>query len=115
MALTAASSLLLAAQGDMQMGYWEFYVFLTAMFCTIFAQLHFLVRSRVPGVAQMPVHAEPTHQPVTLIWPRCVQALALSMFDALYVVPVFQCFFIGVSTLGGATYFQEFNNFSVSR
>jgi hypothetical protein len=66
----------------MQMGYWEFYVFLVAMFCTIFAQLHFL-------------------------------ALALSMFDALYVVPVFQCFFIGVSTLGGATYFQEFNKFSV--
>ena len=29
-------------------------------------------------------------------------ALGLRFFDALYVVPVFQCFFISVSTLGGA-------------
>jgi len=38
-------------------------------------------------------------------------AIALSFFDALYVVPVFQCFFITVSTLGGAAYFYEFSRF----
>jgi len=40
-------------------------------------------------------------------------AVALKNFDALYVVPVFQCFFIIVSTLGGAVFFQEFASFSV--
>lgn len=38
-------------------------------------------------------------------------ALGLSFFDALYVVPVFQCFFVSVSTLGGAAYFSEFSSF----
>ena len=38
-------------------------------------------------------------------------AISLSFFDALYVVPVFQCFFISFSTLGGACFFAEFNNF----
>jgi hypothetical protein len=40
-------------------------------------------------------------------------ALGLSFFDALYVVPVFQCFFISVSTLGGAAYFGEFARFEL--
>ena len=39
-------------------------------------------------------------------------ALALAYFDALYCVPIFQCFFILISTVGGATFFQEFSNFS---
>ena len=39
-------------------------------------------------------------------------ALALAYFDALYCVPIFQCFFILFSTVGGATFFQEFSNFS---
>ena len=39
-------------------------------------------------------------------------AISLSFFDALYVVPVFQCFFISFSTLGGACFFAEFNNFN---
>lgn len=34
-------------------------------------------------------------------------ALGLRFFDALYVVPVFQCFFISVSTLGGAGQWKE--------
>eukprot|EP00808_Paulinella_micropora_P006620 g3986.t1 len=39
-------------------------------------------------------------------------AMALSQFDAMYCVPVFQCFHISFSTIGGACYFEEFNNFS---
>ena len=39
-------------------------------------------------------------------------AIALNFFDALYVVPVFQCFFISFSTLGGASFFSEFSNFN---
>ena len=42
-------------------------------------------------------------------------ALGLSFFDALYVVPVFQCFFISVSALGGAAYFSEFARFEVKQ
>ena len=42
-------------------------------------------------------------------------ALALSYFDALYCVPIFQCFFILISTVGGATFFQEFSNFSTEQ
>lgn len=38
-------------------------------------------------------------------------AVALSFFDALYVIPVFQCWFILISTLGGAAYFKEFSRF----
>ena len=39
-------------------------------------------------------------------------AKALQYFDAMYVVPVFTCFFISVSTIAGAAYFQEFATFS---
>lgn len=39
-------------------------------------------------------------------------ALGLKYFDALYVVPVFQVFFISCSTLGGAAYFSEFSRFT---
>jgi hypothetical protein len=42
-------------------------------------------------------------------------AVALNFFDALYVVPVFQCFFISVSTIGGASFFGEFSNFSATQ
>jgi len=42
-------------------------------------------------------------------------ALGLRFFDALYVVPVFQCFFILGSTLGGAAYFAEFSSFGVTQ
>lgn len=40
------------------------------------------------------------------------QAIALKFFDALYVVPVFQCFFVCVSTLGGVCFFKELDTFS---
>ena len=39
-------------------------------------------------------------------------AIALNFFDALYVVPVFQCFFISGSTIGGACFFGEFDDFN---
>lgn len=42
-------------------------------------------------------------------------ALGLAIFDALYVVPVFQCFFIVVSTIGGAAFFLEFNEFDITQ
>lgn len=37
-------------------------------------------------------------------------AHGLQLFDAVFVVPVFQCFFISISILGGGVYFQEFAN-----
>lgn len=40
-------------------------------------------------------------------------AVALKYFDALYCVPVFQCFFIIGGTVGGALYFREFETFGV--
>jgi hypothetical protein len=39
-------------------------------------------------------------------------ARALNSFDALYVVPVFQCFWVGSSVVGGAAYFQDFKEFT---
>jgi len=42
-------------------------------------------------------------------------AVALNFFDALYCVPVFQCFFISVSTIGGASFFGEFGRFSTTQ
>ena len=42
-------------------------------------------------------------------------AVALNFFDALYVVPVFQCFFISFSTLGGASFFNEFADFDATQ
>lgn len=40
-------------------------------------------------------------------------ASALNLFDAMYCVPVFQCFFISGSTLGGACFFNEFQHFGL--
>ncbi|TMW69437.1 hypothetical protein Poli38472_001593 [Pythium oligandrum] len=37
-------------------------------------------------------------------------AHGLQSFDAVFVVPVFQCFFISVSIFGGGVYFKEFAN-----
>jgi hypothetical protein len=34
----------------------------------------------------------------------------LEKFDAVYIIPVFQCFFIGVSVIGGGVYFREFDD-----
>lgn len=63
-------------------------------------------------------------KPLTYIFVLCMLAsiftqlhflaVALSFFDALYVVPVFQCFFIVVSTLAGAAYFKEFSRFKIA-
>ncbi|GLE03302.1 hypothetical protein PINS_up012192 [Pythium insidiosum] len=39
-------------------------------------------------------------------------AHGLQSFDAVFVVPVFQCFFISVSIFGGGVYFKEFSNMS---
>jgi len=36
-------------------------------------------------------------------------ARGLESFDAVYIVPVFQCFFISVAVVGGAVYFREFD------
>lgn len=38
-------------------------------------------------------------------------AKALKLFDAMYCVPVFQCFFISLSTIAGGCYFYEFSDF----
>ena len=38
-------------------------------------------------------------------------ATALEFFDALFVVPVFKCFYLMLSTVGGALYFREVQNF----
>jgi hypothetical protein len=40
-------------------------------------------------------------------------ASALKHFDALYVVPVFQCFFITGSAAGGAIFYHELKDFNV--
>ena len=40
-------------------------------------------------------------------------ASGLERFDALYIVPVFQCFFIMVSITGGGIFFSEFENLSL--
>ena len=37
-------------------------------------------------------------------------ARGLESFDAVYIVPVFQCFFISVAVIGGAVYFREFDD-----
>ncbi|CAK4607863.1 unnamed protein product [Aphanomyces euteiches] len=42
-------------------------------------------------------------------------SLGLKYFDALYIVPVFQCFFIMFSVISGAVYFEEFKNFSTTQ
>ncbi|ETV95552.1 hypothetical protein, variant [Aphanomyces invadans] len=42
-------------------------------------------------------------------------SLGLKYFDALYIVPVFQCFFITFSVIGGAVYFEEFKDFSTTQ
>ena len=39
-------------------------------------------------------------------------AHGLQFFDALYIIPVFQCFFITFSILGGAVYFNELSAFT---
>eukprot|EP00948_MAST-09A_sp_MAST-9A-sp1_P003059 g3059.t1 len=39
-------------------------------------------------------------------------ATGLKYFDALYIVPTFQCFFLASSVIGGAIFFQELANFS---
>ncbi|ETV81337.1 hypothetical protein H257_05884 [Aphanomyces astaci] len=42
-------------------------------------------------------------------------SLGLKYFDALYIVPVFQCFFITFSVIGGAVYFEEFKDFTMTQ
>ncbi|TYZ66737.1 hypothetical protein PybrP1_005649 [[Pythium] brassicae (nom. inval.)] len=39
-------------------------------------------------------------------------AFGLQFFDAVFIVPVFQCFFISVSIFGGGVYFKEFSKMS---
>ena len=38
-------------------------------------------------------------------------AHGLEFFDALFIVPVFQCFFIILSIMGGALYWEEMKSF----
>lgn len=42
-------------------------------------------------------------------------AHGLEFFDALFIVPVFQCFFIVLSIMGGALYWKEMDNFNASQ
>lgn len=42
-------------------------------------------------------------------------AEGLRRFDAVYVIPVFQCWFIVITILGGAVYFQEFSDFDATQ
>eukprot|EP00941_MAST-03F_sp_MAST-3F-sp1_P005292 g5292.t1 len=42
-------------------------------------------------------------------------ALGLQNFDAVYVVPLFQCFFISGSIISGAIYFKEFQRLSADQ
>ena len=42
-------------------------------------------------------------------------AMALKHFDAVYVVPVFQCFFISGSIIAGAVYYREFEEFTAAQ
>ena len=39
--------------------------------------------------------------------------IALQWFDAVYVIPVFQCLFITVTIIGGAVYFKELSHFGL--
>lgn len=78
------------------------YVILLCMLATIFLQTHWLATG-------MPAAAAPVARAVSLSRrPRS----GLQYFDALYIVPVFQCFFISVSVAGGGVYYGEFRNFS---
>lgn len=75
-----------------------------------------LLGSTFSGVNQM-------NEPVTYIYALLMlvfvitqlhyMATALNSFDAMYCVPVFQCFFISGSTLGGACFFNEFAAFGL--
>jgi magnesium transporter len=42
-------------------------------------------------------------------------ATALRFFDAMYVVPVFQCFFITLGAVAGGIYFNEFGRFDTQQ
>jgi len=42
-------------------------------------------------------------------------AKGLEKFDAVYIIPVFQCFFISGSILCGAVYFKEFEKFTLAQ
>lgn len=42
-------------------------------------------------------------------------AHGLEYFDALFIIPVFQCFFIINSILGGALYWEEMNDFNLTQ
>lgn len=52
----------------------------------------------------MPCHMAFSRQSVQIHW----LAHGLQSFDAVFIVPVFQCFFISVSIFGGGVYFKEF-------
>ncbi|KDO16746.1 hypothetical protein SPRG_17766 [Saprolegnia parasitica CBS 223.65] len=52
---------------------------------------------------------------VTITTQTHVLAMGLKHFDALYIVPVFTCFFITFSVLGGAVYFEEFKSYSLAQ
>lgn len=49
---------------------------------------------------------------ITIVIQTNYLAIALKYFDALYVVPVFQCFWISGSTIGGALFYQELKTFN---
>jgi len=50
---------------------------------------------------------------ITVVFQQKTLAMALKYFDIAFVMPVFQCFFILSSILGGAFYFKEFSSMSV--
>ena len=52
---------------------------------------------------------------VTILMQTHYLAHGLEFFDALFIVPVFQCFFIVLSIMGGALYWKEMASFNASQ
>jgi hypothetical protein len=52
---------------------------------------------------------------VSIVVQTHVLSLGLKRFDALYIIPVFTCFYITFSVIGGGVYFQEFHQFTLAQ
>lgn len=110
------------AEGTNQFLNFGTYVITLGMFACIFLQvsgLPYLLVAILPCYRrcrtlsnQSPTLFEPissdTHPRAQIHW----LAFGLQSFDAVFVVPVFQCFFISVSIFGGGVYFKEFSKMS---
>ena len=52
---------------------------------------------------------------VTIVVETHFLAHGLKFFDALYIVPVFQCFFISLGAMSGGVFFNEFGRFNLTQ